>query len=57
MKNASKYGFIMSYPKGKTHLTGYMYEPWHYRYVGEEHALFIDKNNLTLKEYLDKYGK
>lgn len=57
IKNASKYGFIISYPKGKTHLTGYIYEPWHYRYVGVEHALFIDINNLTLKEYLDKYGK
>ena len=32
--NAWKYGFIMSYPKGKTSLTCYMYEPWHFHYIG-----------------------
>jgi LAS superfamily LD-carboxypeptidase LdcB len=55
--NASKYGFIISYPKGKTNITGYVYEPWHIRYVGIEHAQFMDIHKLTLKEYLDKYGK
>ncbi len=37
-KNAHKYGFILRYPKGKEYITGYMYEPWHYRYVGVEAA-------------------
>lgn len=55
-KNASKYGFIISYPKGKTTITGYVYEPWHIRYVGVEHAMFMDKHEVTLKEYLDRYG-
>ena len=36
--NAWKYGFIMSYPKGKTAVTCYQYEPWHYRYVGRARA-------------------
>ena len=34
--NAWKYGFILSYPKGKTSLTCYMYEPWHFRYIGAD---------------------
>ncbi|MCR1899607.1 M15 family metallopeptidase [Irregularibacter muris] len=50
--NAHKYGFILRYPKGKTHITGYTYEPWHFRYVGVEHAEIIYKNDLTLEEYL-----
>jgi len=48
--NAYKYGFILRYPEGKEHITGYNYEPWHYRYVGEL-AEFLYKNNLTLEEY------
>ncbi|WP_010676958.1 cell wall-binding repeat-containing protein [Bacillus timonensis] len=53
--NAAKYGFIISYPKGKERLTGYMYEPWHIRYVGVEHAVFMDKYDLTLEQYLSEY--
>lgn len=53
-ENAHKYGFILRYPKGKEHITGFKYEPWHYRYVGEEIATYIYKNNLTLEEYLKK---
>ncbi|HPP04967.1 MAG TPA: DUF2817 domain-containing protein [Spirochaetota bacterium] len=41
MKNAYKYGFIMSYPKNMEHITGYAYEPWHYRYVGKEASYLI----------------
>ena len=41
--NAWKYGFIMSYPKGKTSLTCYMYEPWHYRYVGRDVAAKVQR--------------
>ena len=42
----------MSYPKNKEEITGYDYEPWHFRYVGKEHAEAIKKQNLTLIEYL-----
>ena len=52
--NAHKYGFIIRYPKNKTHITGYIYEPWHIRYVGEEHAKIIYTKNITLEEYLNK---
>ena len=51
-QNCHLYGFIIRYPKGKTHITGYVYEPWHIRYVGKEHATKIMNNNLTLEEYL-----
>jgi D-alanyl-D-alanine carboxypeptidase len=50
--NAWKYGFIMSYPKGKTAVTCYMYEPWHYRYVGRDVAAKVRASKLTLREYL-----
>lgn len=52
LENAHKYGFIIRYPKGKEAITGYDYEPWHLRYVGKEHALYITEHNLTLEEYL-----
>ena len=48
------YGFIVRYPKNKTDVTGYAYEPWHFRYVGEEAAKYIMENNLTLEEYLEQ---
>ncbi len=51
-KNAHKYGFIMRYPKGKDDVTGYMYESWHFRYVGKKIATEIYKNDGTLEEYL-----
>ncbi|GAB6098590.1 hypothetical protein JCM16358_04690 [Halanaerocella petrolearia] len=51
-ENAAKYGFIIRYPQDKTEITGYQYEPWHLRYVGQKHALKISSNNLTLEEYL-----
>ena len=50
-KNAHKYGFILRYPKAKFHITGFKYEPWHYRYVGVNIATYIYQNNLTLEEY------
>lgn len=49
--NAHKYGFILRYPYGKKYITGYIYEPWHYRYVGVEAATYIYKNNITFEEY------
>ncbi len=50
-KNAHKYGFILRYPEGKEKVTGFKYEPWHYRYVGKEVATIIYENNWTLEEY------
>jgi D-alanyl-D-alanine carboxypeptidase len=50
--NAWKYGFVMSYPKGKTSVTCYIYEPWHWRYVGRERAEQIRASGLTLREFL-----
>jgi len=49
--NAYKYGYILRYPKGKEYLTGYDYESWHYRYVGEEIAKYIHDNDITYDEY------
>ena len=54
--NAPKYGFIMSYPPGKTSVTGYAYEPWHFRYVGNE-AVQIAATGPTLEEYLRKNNR
>ncbi len=51
-ENASDYGFIESYPEGKENITGYMYEPWHYRYVGIDNAKEIIKRGMTINEYL-----
>ena len=53
-ENAYKYGFILRFPKDKVNITGYQYESWHYRYVGEEVAEYIHKNDLTLEEYYVK---
>ena len=55
--NAYKYGFFMRYPKGKEAITGYNFEPWHYRYVGIELATAIRQSGLTLEEawpYLER---
>lgn len=46
------YGFILRYLEGKDSITGYAYEPWHFRYVGVEAAKEITQRNLTLEEYL-----
>ncbi len=50
--NAWKYGFVMSYPKGKTSVTCYAYEPWHFRYVGRANAAKVHASALTLRQYL-----
>ena len=49
--NAYKYGFIMRYPKDKEYITGYQFESWHYRYVGNDIAKYIYENNITYEEY------
>lgn len=51
--NAHKYGFILRYPQGKEDITGYSYEPWHFRYVGEEAAAVMYEKDLTLEEYFN----
>ncbi len=51
-ENAHKYGFVMSYPKGKKELSCYSYEPWHYRYIGIEYATTVYESQLTLREWL-----
>jgi len=52
-ENASKFGFIIRYPQGKEDVTGYQYEPWHLRYVGNNHIAYtIASNGATLEEYL-----
>ncbi len=55
-EHCAEYGFILRYPKGKQDITGVSYEPWHYRYVGREHAEEIMRRGLTLEEYLQEKG-
>lgn len=54
MENSWRYGFILRYPVDKSEITGIVYEPWHYRYVGKEAAETIYKEGLCLEEYLEK---
>lgn len=55
--NSYKYGFILRYPEGKEKITGYKYEPWHYRYVGKKIAKKITIENITFDEYYELYLK
>lgn len=55
--HAHEYGFILRYPKGKEPITGYQYEPWHFRYVGRELASALHQSGLTMEEawsYIEK---
>lgn len=52
IENSYKYGFILRFPKNKTNITKYSFEPWHFRYVGSEVAQIIKTNDLTLEEYI-----
>ena len=52
LDNAWQFGFIQSYPQGKTAVTCYASEPWHYRYFGRSVALAIRQSGLTVREYL-----
>lgn len=56
-KNAQRFGFILRYPRLKEHITGISYEPWHYRYVGTEAAMFIKESGLCLEEFLHFYSE
>ncbi len=51
--NCWKYGFIIRYPKNKENITGYMYEPWHVRYLGKDVAKSVYDSGLCLEEYLE----
>ena len=51
--NSYKYGFILRYPKGKEEITGFNFEPWHFRYVGLELAEELHENNQVLEEYYE----
>ena len=53
VENAHQFGFILRYPEGKEGVTGYSYEPWHYRFVGAQAASEIHEKGLTLEEYLN----
>ncbi len=61
IENSWKYGFVLSYPKGKENITGFIYEPWHYRFVGLKHAekfhqVYEETGEfLTVNEYIEKY--
>ena len=56
-QNCYKYGFVLRYPEGKQDKTGYDYRPWHFRYVGKEHAYYMTKNGLCLEEYIELVRK
>ncbi|MDR0269218.1 M15 family metallopeptidase [Paenibacillus sp.] len=53
-EHAPDYGFVIRYPKGREDTTGYVYEPWHIRYIGTDLAPDVAKSGLTLEEYFDE---
>ena len=53
MEHCTEYGFILRYPKGKEEITGIIWEPWHYRYVGTDVAREITESGLCMEEYLE----
>ena len=53
INHAVDYGFILRYPKTKVNWTGINYEPWHFRFVGQENAIYMTKNGLSLEEYIE----
>jgi D-alanyl-D-alanine carboxypeptidase len=54
--HAAEYGFVISYPQGKEDVTGYAYEPWHFRYLGTDVATAYEASGLTLNQYLATLG-
>ena len=53
-ENAWKYGFILRYPEGKEEITGYIFEPWHFRHVGKKEAQKIFESGLTVEEFYNQ---
>ena len=56
LANAYKYGFYLAYPQGQDGVTGYEFEPWHFRYLGVQNALKLKGSGLIMQTYLQKYG-
>jgi len=56
LANAYLYGFYLSYPEGSENVTGYEYEPWHFRYIGVSSAAALKSSGLIMQTYLEKYG-
>ncbi len=54
--NCTDYGFVVRFPEDKTEITGIMFEPWHFRYVGVEAAKYMEENNLCLEELHELYA-
>ena len=52
--NSWRYGLILRYPEGATHITGIAFEPWHFRYVGKIHAYYMWRHNLVLEQYIER---
>lgn len=52
-ENSWRYGFILRFPRGSTEVTGFAFEPWHFRFVGQDHARSIYERGLLLEQYLD----
>ena len=52
-ENSYLFGFILRYPQEKEEITGYVYEPWHFRYIGLQEAYLVHESGLTLEEYYD----
>lgn len=53
-EHAADYGFILRYPKGKESVTGIIYEPWHYRFVGVYYAKLLTDKGITMEEYFEE---
>lgn len=56
-ENCHKFGFIIRFPEDKTEITGYSFEPWHYRFVGRYHATRMYKLDMCLEEYIEHLQK
>ena len=57
MEHCWEYGFILRYPTDKSDVTGIIYEPWHYRYVGRDNAKAVYESGLCLEEYLEQQAR
>jgi D-alanyl-D-alanine carboxypeptidase len=57
IENSWRFGFILRYPRGKEDVTGFIYEPWHFRYVGIDIAEQMVNSGLTLEEYISLYPR
>lgn len=55
-EHCAEYGFVLRYPEDKTDLTGIIYEPWHFRYVGTEAASYIMEHDICFEEFWELFG-